>query len=57
MAGIELKDFSEGLSTHFSVPNISTARVMPNIAMRVGSGCSGNQKYKFLTVKQTLKIG
>jgi pyrroline-5-carboxylate reductase len=41
MAGIPLNNFKSQLSSQFKGTTISAARVMPNIAMKVGAGCSG----------------
>lgn len=41
MAGVPLDKFSGLIGTHFNSPSVRAARVMPNIAMRVGSGVSG----------------
>lgn len=41
MAGISLADFTKSLSLQFKESRITTARAMPNIAMKVDCGCSG----------------
>lgn len=41
MAGFPLDSFSASIASHLKCGSVRAARVMPNIAMRVGSGVSG----------------